>query len=78
MSPLMKVAMAWAEALISSWALDTVNFCIISSSALSDLEFSDLMSLASCEAAGAILSVMCGGVVCRKKEGGGAVVLIWT
>lgn len=76
MSPLMKMAMALAEALISSWALETDNLAMSSSSALSDLEFSDLTSEA-CKAAGAILQYGGRELRCRVFERAGGI-LIWT
>lgn len=77
MSPLMKVAMAFAEALISSWALDTFNLAIISSRAFIDLEFSDLTASAEFEAVGAIFGREYGRKLATKfrKEGGGEAAL---
>jgi hypothetical protein len=47
MSPLMKVAMALAAAVMSSCSLETVNLAMSSSRALRAFEFSDLMAAAS-------------------------------
>lgn len=70
MSPLMKVAMALAEALISSWALETDNLPMSSSRALRAFEFSALTAEASCKAAGAILQRECGSGGGWEEKGG--------